>query len=179
MQNEIEIRVLEVDKSEMIDKLEKLGAEKVRGVKMKRINYDAPAKGGFLRLRDEGTKVTLTYKERRYRDNIEHTQELEIEVSDFDKTKELLAKMGIESKGDYQEQKRIEYRLGDISFCIDTWPHIPTYMEIEAPTREEVDGMLAKLNIDKSNCSHLAGYALFEYYGHNIENCHYLVFNEE
>jgi adenylate cyclase class 2 len=179
MQDEIEIRVLEVDKIKMAQAIEKLGAVKIRDVKMKRINFDGIEQHTFLRLRDEGDKITLTFKKRVYTDTIEDTQEIEVEVSDFEKTKEILEQMGHSCKGDFQEQKRIEYQLDEIKFCIDTWPHIPTYLEIEAPTREALEKAIELLEVDRNKLCHYAGYKLFELYGHKKEDCRHLVFKEE
>lgn len=50
-------------------------------------------------------------------------------------------------------KKTKEYRLGDIEFDIDTWPMIPTYLEIEGKNKEQVAEMIKKLEIDKDKLS--------------------------
>ena len=45
--------------------------------------------------------------------------------------------MGIKSRG-YQENKRTQYILNGVEIDIDSWPMIPTYVEIEGKNEEEV-----------------------------------------
>ena len=47
----------------------------------------------------------------------------------------------------YQENKRIQYILDNIEIDIDTWPMIPTYLEIEGNSEEEVNNMVKKLGL--------------------------------
>ena len=37
-----------------------------------------------------------------------------------------------------QETKREIWKLGGVEICIDTWPWLPTFIEIEGPTEESV-----------------------------------------
>ncbi len=53
----------------------------------------------------------------------------------------------------YQENKRTIYKLEDVEFDIDTWPMIPTYLEIEAKSKEQVEEIIEKLEIDKNKLS--------------------------
>ena len=81
-------------------------------------------RGAYLRLRDEGDKITLTLKQRLGvkshdgKTNDEGMEEIEIKVSDFEKTAELLTKMGLKEKF-YEENRRIRHQLDDIEFDID------------------------------------------------------------
>lgn len=72
------------------------------------------------------------------------TLELETQVDNFDVMAEILQKL---ERGTmvYQENKRKVYSRNDIEFCIDTRPLIPTYMEIEAPSKEQVEEALKVL----------------------------------
>ena len=65
MKTEYEIRVLEINVEEMTKKLEKMGAKKVGEFEQKRYVYDLkPAEEGkWIRLRTNGKKTTLTYKD--------------------------------------------------------------------------------------------------------------------
>ena len=64
MHTEYEVRVLEVNKEEIIKKLELLNAKKVGDWNQKRYVYDLkPANPGkWIRLRTNGIKTTLTYQ---------------------------------------------------------------------------------------------------------------------
>lgn len=155
MNTEFEIRVLEVDMYEMINKLEKLGAQKVGDWLQRRYVYDFNPKkeNEWIRLRTNGESTTLTYK------NIESetmsgTKELEIEVNGFEETNEMLKVLGYEPRG-YQENKRIRYILDDTEIDIDSWPLIQPYLEIEGKDEETVNKMIEKLEIDANKITAL------------------------
>ena len=155
MNIEYEVRILEVNPDEIIKKLESLGATKVGEWHQKRYVYDTnPVNdNAWFRLRTNGKETTLTYKNVE-KNTIDGTHELEIAVSDFDKTNELLSIMGYMPKG-YQENNCIRYLLNNVEIDIDTWPMIPTYMEIEGRNSEEVENILNLLNIQKDKITAL------------------------
>lgn len=148
MEIEYEARVLEIDKEKLIQKLEKLGAIFKGSFEQKRYVYNIIPKcdGKWLRLRTNGKNITLTYKSIE-KNSIDGTQELEIEVEDFEKTNKLLELAGIKNKG-YQENRRVQYVLDGVEIDIDTWPLIPTYVEIEGKDKESVVNMIKKLEIE-------------------------------
>ncbi len=155
MKTEYEIRVLEIDINKIINLSELLGAKKVGEYFQKRYVYDLnPVQNGkWIRLRTNGIKTTLTYKDI-VSNTIDGTKEVEIEVDNFENTNELLNKIGYFSRS-YQENKRIQYILEDVEIDIDSWPMIPTYMEIEGKNEEAVNNMLEKLNVDKEKITTL------------------------
>ena len=122
MKTEYEIRILEIDEKSFITKLENLGAEKVGEFYQRRYVYDMkPAiKGKWIRLRTNGINSTLTIKGITF-PLIDGTKELEIEVSDFDKCQHILNELGY-SERNYQENKRISYKIDDTEIDIDSWP---------------------------------------------------------
>ncbi len=154
MKTEYEIRILEINKEEMIKKLEKLGATKKGKFNQKRYVYDLrPAeKGKWIRLRTNGRVTTLTYKDI-VSNTIDGTKELEFEVEDFNKANEFLEKIGFENRS-YQENERIQYILNNVEIDIDSWPMIPTYMEIEGKS-EEIMNIKKILNIDETKVTTL------------------------
>ena len=109
MKTEYEVRVLEINKEEIIKKLENLNAKKVGEYNQKRYVYDTIPKenGKWIRLRTNGTETTLTYKDVTS-DKIDGTKEVEVKVSDLELTNEFLNKIGFFSKA-YQENNRIRY----------------------------------------------------------------------
>jgi len=80
-------------------------------------------------------------------DSITGTKELEIDVSDFEKTHQILDKLGYKHKA-LQENKRESYKLGDVDFEIDTWPKIPPYLEIEGSSEEKVENAVKSLGYE-------------------------------
>lgn len=155
MKTEYEIRILEIDKEEIIGKLEKLGAKKIGEFNQKRYVYNLkPAEEGkWIRLRTNGKITTLTYKDI-VSNTIDGTKEIEIEVNDFETTNELLEKIGFKHKR-YEENNRIQYMLDGVEVDIDSWPMIPAYMEIEGVSEKEVSDKLELLEIDKSKVTTL------------------------
>lgn len=155
METEYEIRILEINKEEMIKKLEELGAVLKGKFGQRRYVYDLRPveKGKWIRLRTNGKVTTLTYKNIQ-KNTIDGTKEIEFEVEDFDKANEFLEKIGFENRN-YQENERIQYILNDIEIDIDSWPMIPTYMEIEGKSEKQVLDMKKILNIDESKITTL------------------------
>ena len=152
---EYEVRVLEINKEEIQSKLKQLNAVLIEDVFQKRYVYDfkpaIPSK--WIRLRTNGTKSTLTIKNIES-SNIDGTKETEIIVSDFDATNEILKELGYNPRG-IQENKRIKYDLNGVEVDIDTWPKIPTYIEIEGTSEEKVYNTLKLLGIPKEKATTL------------------------
>ena len=180
MHTEIEERILEIDVDSTIKKLEELGAKKIGEWFQRRYTYDFnPRKyGQWIRLRTNGEETTLTYKNVET-DKIDGTKELEIVVSSFEDTNEMLKILGYTPKN-YQENKRIRYMYNDVEIDIDTWPMIPTYMELEGPSVEKIKELEEILEVDKSKittlyCDDIA----VEFYGIDINSFKELKFKEE
>ena len=98
-------------------------------------------------MRSNGLMTTLTIKE--IADNsVSGTKELEIEVSDFEQTNELLRKLGYEPRS-YQENFRIEFLGKGYNADIDFWPQLGGYLEIEADTIEDVYRIFSMLGFER------------------------------
>lgn len=127
MNIEYEVRILEVNVSETIKMLDNLGITKVGDWNYKMYVYDTKpvSENKWIRLRTNWVKRAFAYKEFK-KASIDGTTELEIMVSDFDKTVGMLKILGYEARS-IQENKRIRYVLDDMEIDIDTWPLIPLY----------------------------------------------------
>ena len=148
MKTEFEIRILEINIEDIEKKLESMGAIKKGEYNQKRYVYDLkPVENGkWIRLRTNGKKTTLAFKDV-VSDTIDGTKEVEFEVSSINDAKEFMKKIGFEYRS-FQENTRIQYELDGVEIDIDTWPMIPTYMEIEGKTEKQVYDMINKLEID-------------------------------
>jgi adenylate cyclase, class 2 len=171
MHNEYEITILDIDVNGIENKLQKLGAIKEGDYFQKRnlYNFHEKFKGRFIRLRTNGKSTILTIKDKSAKKDIGSVKELEIEVSDFDKTALIMEQLGYEVST-YQENKRTIYKLGNVEFDIDTWPMIPTYMEIEGKSKEEVEDFIEKLKIDKSKLTLDKVSEIYKKYGIDIHD---------
>ena len=141
MQNEYEATFLEIDVEALQNKLRALGGEikKPRQL-LRRVIFENPelkAQHSWVRLRDEGKAITLTLKQITSDASINGTKELELVVDDFKRAEEFLASIGL-AKKNYQENYREEWVLRGIKYDFDTWPDIPTFLEIEGPDEDSV-----------------------------------------
>lgn len=160
---ENEIRILEIDLENFIKQLEEMGAKKVGDWVQKRCTFDfKPAqRNKWFRLRTNGEETTLTIKEVEDKSKIDGTRELEINVSDFDKTLEILKELGYTPKA-LQENKRIRYMYEGIEIDIDSWPMIPTYVEIEGKSVDDVKQFLEKITFSKDKLTTLDVQSIYE-----------------
>lgn len=158
---EIEAKFLDINPDEIQKKLGKIGAKKVGEYFYRRRVFDYPdfrldKQGAWIRVRDEGDKITLNFKKRlgiKTHDGTtsdDSMEEIEIIVSDFDRTVAFLLAVGFIEKF-YQETKRVRWMKGDIEFDIDTWPKLKPYLEIEAPSWEKIDEAIKILGLNPEN----------------------------
>ena len=163
MKTEIEARLLDINEEEFIASLKSHNATFVGDWLMSRNVYDFNPidDNKWIRLRTTGDETTLTIKEI-VDDGIEGTRELEIVVSDFDATNEILNKLGYFARGS-QTNRRIRYILDDVEIDIDFWPLIPTYVEFEA--------LCKKLNINFDSLTTMSVPEVYDHYGHNVRTC--------
>ena len=179
MHTEYEVRVLEVDVKKLKKRLEELGATLQWDLVQRRYVYDFIPKvdGKWIRLRTNGDKTTLTIKNL-VSSEIDGTQELEIEVDNFERTNMILKELGYEPKG-YQENRRCQYILNGVEIDFDYWPLIPTYLEVEGPSEEAVYNTISALNIDKKDTTTKDVESIYLDYGHDLKTIYDLRLEEE
>ncbi len=179
METEYEVRVLDIDVHNLISKLEELGATKKGEYFQRRFVYDFKPKieGKWIRLRTNGEITTLTIKNRYNDKSISGTLELEEKVEDFDKTHLILKELGYEETA-YQENKRISYVLEDIELDIDTWPMVPTYLEIEGKSEEAVKKYIELLELQNYEITSVGIPKVYARYGLDLDSYKELKFEE-
>lgn len=167
MTKEFESNVLDINEKEIIAKLKKLGAKIGKEVMLRRWIFDMRYKNlecaEWIRLRDNGNNVTIAYK-KRAGFGISDTSEVEVEVSDFDKTYKILSKLNFEVIY-YQENKRRIIKLGDIEYSIDKWPKIPPLLEVESDSKKNVKKGLKLLELSGKDIGHLSMGKIYQKYG--------------
>ena len=150
METEFEAKFYPVNKEEYRKKLESIGARlTIPERKMKRAIADHHDNTGlhcdYIRVRDEGNLVRLSAKIHAKEDgSVADQKEADVEVSDFDKTKEVLEFAGLKF-AKYQESLREEWEYEGAQITIDTWPCLDTYSEIEASSEAQVKEIADKL----------------------------------
>jgi adenylate cyclase class 2 len=172
---EYEVKVLDIPVEETITKLLSLGAQKTGDYFMKRWMYEIdPIEKRWLRLRNDGEKTVLTYKHSHSAD-IAGMEEIETGVEDFDKAVEIFAKLNF-SQRIYQENKRVSYRLNGIEFDFDTWPMIPTFLEIESSSSEKVQEGLTLLDLTVKSAGNISTIDVYRNYGLDLHSYQELKF---
>lgn len=105
-------------------------------------------KNAFVRIRDEGYRTTITYKQFDD-DSVDGAKEFEVAVSDFETAVNLFAAAGLVHDS-FQESYRENWQLGEVEVMLDEWPWLNPYLEIEATTEELVKEAAAKLGYEWS-----------------------------
>ncbi len=153
MQTEIEAKFLDVSHDEIRKKLKELGAKCEQPMRlMRRVVIDFSDKrlqnGGnsWIRVRDEGDKVTLTYKESLEK-QFGGAKEIEVIVNSYVKTIEIFKAMGMVVHSE-QETKRETWILDGAEIVLDEWPWLDPFIEIEASTEKKVKNVTQLLGFD-------------------------------
>lgn len=150
MHKEIEVKVLNINVGEIRTLLKRAGAKKLFGPTLFREIFwkskEKNPKYSVLRLRMEGKKSFLTLKVNVPSKNLKVRKEYEVEVSDFEMTRQILTLAGfIESQ--IREKYREAYRTRDVRIEIDRYPGVPSYLELEGKNEAVMRKFLAKLGI--------------------------------
>ncbi len=148
---EIEVKFLEVEKSALIQKLQNLDAKDLgEELISEQIFHDAAGEWykqrKFARIRKTGKGIFFTYKHVEQR-TATGTVEIEFSIAEPGKVKSFLEALGLVMDRE-QEKRRHKFKLGEVIVDIDTWPKIPTYVELEGPSEEQIKEAAAKLGFD-------------------------------
>ena len=149
-QHEYEAKFLPVDVDAVRARLRTAGAQLAFGKTLfTRLIFENDTVRGeqWLRLRDECGRTTLTLKQVTDATHINGTTEIEIEVDDLARTAELLTAVGLRQVR-YQQNYREEWQLHGVTYDFDTWPDLPTFLEIEADSEDAVRKAAADLGLD-------------------------------
>lgn len=156
MQQEIEVKFLSVSHDDIRGMLKSAGAKLVYPMRMmRRVIMDYPDrslladKDAWIRIRDEGDKISLTYKQAK-----EHefggAHELETSVESLEKMRDIFVELGLIVHS-FQESKRETWSLEDVEIVLDVWPWLDPLLEIEGPTEVKVKEVAGILGLDWNN----------------------------
>lgn len=150
---EYEVKFFPINLEEMRQKLQDVGASlKTSERLMRRCAFAADANPGmtctYVRIRDEGDKVTMSAKQHATDGKMDSQKEYETTVKDFGTTHQILLSAGLTQTG-YQENKRETWQMSDGTLIeLETWPQLPNYMEIEGKSSEAVQKTAELLGLD-------------------------------
>jgi adenylate cyclase class 2 len=152
---EIETKIKVESLDEIAVRLEGLGAKSLYDVSQVDTYFDDQAGTLFasdcgLRLRQQSSgkdqKVFLTYKGPRQQTRLKSRSEIELKVSDFEATAQLLVALGYKKILVF-EKKRRAWQMSECVVCLDELPLLSSFVEIEAPSEELIDEALQKLHL--------------------------------
>ncbi len=153
MQIEYEATFINIDKQIIRQKLSVLGAELIRPEFLqRRVVFNLPEghgiPGGWLRVRDEGGKITMSLK---VVDGttIYDQKEVLLNIDNFDNAVIFLESIGSKKKA-FQESRREIWKLGDVEIMIDEWPFLEPYVEIEGVSEDAVKLVSEQMGFDYS-----------------------------
>ncbi len=170
MSIEFEAKVIDIDPEKVEEIILAAGGIKGKRSLMRRYVYDINPEqcGHWIRLRDNGEKVTLTVK-KIHHDGISGTEEEEIVVDSFEQTNQLLQLMGFTPSA-YQENQRTSYVLNGVNLEIDHWPLIPFYLEIEANSHEQVVNTASLLGLEERQLTGENTVKIYDRYGIDLKS---------
>ncbi|MBS3060972.1 MAG: class IV adenylate cyclase [Candidatus Diapherotrites archaeon] len=169
---EIEVKILEVDKDAVIEKLKALGAKKTFEGKLENYYFDLPDKlfsnnKTVLRLRRQKNQSILCLKQSISNIGAKQMHEHETPV-DYAKTKKLLTELGFEII-ESLEKRRETWVIGKIHFDFDRYigskKKIPEFLEIEVPDTRQLFSIAKKLGFSKKDLKPWGANKLLRYYG--------------
>lgn len=152
MKTEFECRFLDINIEEMRGKLAAAGFTCTQTeVLQKRAIFNIPNIEGYsqwLRLRDEGSKITLTLKRKSTGvKDVASLGEIEVPVGDFESVRQILNAAGLVNNP-LEENKREKWERGNVEVCLDTWPALNPFAEIESDNEESVKSCTKELGFD-------------------------------
>lgn len=180
MKSEIEATFTKIDKDQLRAQLKKLGATLLQpDTLMRRIIFDIDDYS-FVRVRDEGNRITMSYK---HLDNLNLSgmKEVCLTVDDYEEAINFVKAVGLKPKAE-QETYREEWRLDNVEIDIDTWPWIPSYVEIEGPSEAAVKFVATELGFDMEDAIYGSVDQVYNLYydvtRHDINYCPEIKFTE-
>lgn len=172
MAHEIEVKILEVDRERLEDKLKSMGARKVFDGEISALYFDFEDKSirkanDIMRLRKAGNKTFLTFKGFLHNKGAKVREELEVEVADFEIAKRILESLGMHTYKSISKH-RISYALENVHFEFDKYTgeysSIPEFLEIEANDEETIYKFAAMLGFKREDCKPWGGDDLVNHY---------------
>ena len=174
--NEIEVKILEVDVAGIERKLQQFGAACVFDGEVAAVYFDFPdasldQQQKVLRLRRVGKMTELALKVQEDTGDAEAKirQEYQVLVGDPEITRQIVEGLGLRETRSIQKHRRsycvTDPAAGAVHFELDTLPDIPTFLEIEAPTLDEVYRYVALLGFSREDAKPWSFVDVLRHYG--------------
>lgn len=167
MNTEIEAKFVDVNHDDIRDRLKRLGATLEQPMRlMRRVVIHTPRmteKNAFVRIRDEGYRTTITYKQFDS-DSVDGAKEYEVQADSFDTAINIFSEAGLVYDS-FQESRRENWMLNGVDIMLDEWPWLNPFIEIEAPSVNEIKSLAIKLELpwDSALFGGVSGVYCFQY----------------
>jgi predicted adenylyl cyclase CyaB len=157
---EIEVKILEVNRAAVGKTLANLGAKKVFDGDIQTFFFNSKEgtiikQKDVLRLRKEQDVTELTYKKVHVTQTAKTAEEYTVVVSSFETAKTILENLGL-SVIESLQKHRVSYTLGDARFDFDQYrgdhSNIPEFMEIEAKSTDSIYKYAEVLGFEAKDC---------------------------
>lgn len=165
MSKELEVKVININKEEIENRLKEVGAKLVKKEFQINTIFDTDDRiikythNGYLRIRESRdqinnrTECIFTLKKNVSNDGIRENIEIESKIEDKEAIKKILRHLGLTVKHEGIKE-RISYSYEDILFDIDTWDkntYPEPYLEIEVVKKEDLEKAIKLLGLDRNN----------------------------
>lgn len=155
MKTEIEAKFDNINLEEMRARLAKIGAVLIQPETLTRSKiYEHPTlkDHDWFRVRDEGKRITMSYKKQLDR-TLHGMQEISFEVPSFEDACAFIESTHVKFVSS-QEKKREEWNKNGVEITIDTWPWIPPFIEIEGSDESSVKKIASELGLNWDDALH-------------------------
>jgi adenylate cyclase class 2 len=147
---EYEYYFFDFSKKDIIKKIKSLKG-KCKGTFLFRVQvfiHPLEKPGTYIRVRDEGHRITMTYKYKAPDSKFE--EENEVKIDNFDEAVNILLGVGCKKKYYYEKMREI-WTVKNTEIVFDSNPGIDDRMEIESKTKSELNEMIKYFEVKPSD----------------------------
>jgi predicted adenylyl cyclase CyaB len=142
---EYEFRYFTFNKNKILKLLQENGGSQKGHYLFRVMIFSHPLdKACVIRIRDEGYRITMTYKENT---NKEFQNENEVIINDFEQGVNIFLGLGCKKKYYFEKMREI-WNISNTEIVFDTSPGLTEIMEIESQTKKELLEIVALLKLD-------------------------------
>lgn len=165
---EIEVKILNISPKDIRLKLKRLGAKKIFEGELSIAHFDHADRrikknDQLLRVRTVGKVTELCFKGAREKSAYKVQEETQVQTDSFPKTVAILQKLGFEEVRHWRKHRE-SWKLGKVSFEIDSWEGVPSFLEIEAPDEKAVEKYVKKLGFTMKQTTNMVGREVEKHY---------------
>lgn len=150
-EKEIEYQFININEHKIRKLLRKNRGRRVHDKRLMKViiyNHPKKQKDWYIRLRDEGDKITFTIKTQLKK---EFPLEHEVIIDDIDEADTMLKSLGCTERYRYEKIREKWIMKGAKEIVFDWYPAAPPLMEIEAKSKKDLFWVMKKLGLKKSD----------------------------